>query len=395
MQNFLHIRLKVSVERQFGKAPITKSDMELLSSQIFQKTGHIISYNTLRRFFGTVKSTKTSGSIKDFLSQYCGYASFHEFEILNLPDFNFINWNRISEFGDIDEKLFMELKQNSLIKDPVALSNLFYVFQKFVAIKPVEQWAYFYYCLNLNSKIKEENTILLLMANMIGEYLRQNEFSELELGFLINNQVIRENLIHNFVDYKSLFEGGFYSKLLDQYSPVKSEEVVFKYSLLALKFFFQKKNHQALDCIEIVEAIKPKNEFFPIINGRIEAAFILREIIEKNTISESTLIHVLERLKAQEGNNVIPYSMEILPLLVQYASLSKILEDILNHVGKFDDFHHSWNLNLDITMYFVSRYIYHRRLNESTKAFLYLNLIKNDSLLLYYREYVNVLLGKY
>ena len=49
MEDYILSRLKVSVERRFGKTPITKSDMEFLASDIYLKTKHLVSYNTLRR----------------------------------------------------------------------------------------------------------------------------------------------------------------------------------------------------------------------------------------------------------------------------------------------------------------------------------------------------------
>ena len=395
MEDYILSRLKVSVERRFGKTPITKSDMEFLASDIYLKTKHLVSYNTLRRFFGTVKSTKTSKSVLDFFAEYCGYKSYREFENSNIPDLNFNIWNRLSEFDEIDDSIYSELKQKALLQDPVALSNLFYLFQKFVSIKPVEEWSYFYYNLKLDCHKTTENNILILMANMIGEFLRKNQFSDLELNYLINNQILRENMIYNFVDYSSLFEDGFYSKLIDQFSPTKSEDVVFKYSILALKYFNQNKLEDSIKCIERVIEVKPKEDFFPIINGRIQAATILKEIIENNELGEKTLEKRLDYFRQQDQNNLILYSMEILPLVVQYSPLCEKLEEMMDYIERSTELIVSWNLNLDFTMYYMSRYIYHSRLNEIKKVALYANLMSNKNTLLFYREYVNQLIKKY
>lgn len=395
MEDYILSRLKVSVERRFGKTPVTKSDMELLASDIYVKTKHLVSYNTLRRFFGTVKSTKTSSSVLDFFAEYCGYKSYRDFEYSNIPDLNFNMWNKLSELEEIDDSIYSELKQKALLQDPVALSNLFYLFQKFISIKPVEEWSYFYYNLKLNNQNPTENNILILLANMIGEFLRKNKFSELELSYLINNKILRVNLIYNFVDYSSLFEDGFYFNLIDQFSPVKSEDVVFKYSMLALKCYYQNKLDQSLKYIGRVLEVKPREDFFPIIDGRIQAAKILKEIIEKNEVSKNTIVSTLDYFKQQDEKKLMLYSMEILPLIVQFAPLCEELEEMMEYIDRSTEFIISWNLNLDFTMYFVSRYIYHSRLNETKKVALYANLISTENTLLFYREYVNQLIKKY
>lgn len=395
MDDYVLSQLKISVERQFGRTPITKSDMELLSTDIYHKTKHLVSYNTLRRFYGTVKSTKTSSAILDFFAQYCGFDSFHAFEISNLPDLNFKIWNKLSESDELDDYLLAEIKKNALKQDPVALSNLYYLFQKIISIRPVEEWSLFYYQLGLNPKVIEENNVLMLIANMVGENLRQMRFSELELHYLINNQILRESLVYNFVDYKTLFENGFYAQLIEQFSPIKSEEVVFKYSLIALKHFMREEYDDALMNLDIVSEIQQSDEYFPIINGRIVMATVLKEVILKQTISDTTMDMVGNNIKSQDRKNVILYSMEILPMLAQYCPLNPQLEEILTYIDKAVVLTNTWNLKLEITMYYLSRYIYHFRLNDSSKMALYLNLVAADNTLLFYREYVNQLINRY
>ncbi len=395
MDDYVLSQLKISVERQFGRTPITKSDMELLSSDIYHKTKHLVSYNTLRRFYGTVKSTKTSSSVLDFFAQYCGFGSFHEFEVSNLPDLNFKIWNKLSESDELDDYLLAEIKKKALKQDPVALSNLFYLFQKIISIRPVEEWSLFYYQLGLNPKVTEENNVLLLIANMVGEKLRQTRFSELELHYLMNNQILRESLVYNFVDYKTLFENGFYAQLIDQFSPIKSEEVVFKHSLIALKHFMREEYEDALLNLDIVSEIQQSEAYFPIINGRIVMANVLKEVIVDQTISASTMEMIDANIRKQDRKNVILYSMEILPILAQYGPLNPELEAILSYVDQAVVVTSTWNLKLEITMYYLSRYIYHFRMKDSSKMALYLNLVAADNTLLFYREYVNQLINRY
>lgn len=385
----------MAVERRFGKTPVTKSEMEQLAADIYSKTKHLISYNTLRRFFGTVKSTRTSSSILDFFAEYCGYQSFIEFEHSNVPDINFKTWNRLSDFETVDDDFLLELKQNVLRNDPVSLANLFYLFQKITSTKSVEEWSTFYYGIQLNSKVTDENNVLILMANMVGEYLRQREYSDLEYHYLANNQILREQLVYNFVDYKSLFEGGFYSQLIDRFLPISSEEVVFKYSLISWRYYYSGEFQKALISLEKVLEISPNELYFPIINGRIVSARLMKEIILRGKITNEQLTEVYHQIKSQPQNQVILYTMEILPLLVQFSDLNQDLHDIMDYIESTHEVYKTWNLNLDCTMYFVSRFIYHSRLKDKSGVEIYSNLISMDNTLLFYREYVEQLIKKY
>jgi hypothetical protein len=75
--------------------------------------------------------------------------------------------------------------------------------------------------------------------------------------------------------------------------------------------------------------------------------------------------------------------------------LCEKLEEMMDYIERSTDLIVSWNLNLDFTMYYISRYIYHSRLNEIKKVALYTNLMSNEITLLMYREYVNQLIKKY
>jgi hypothetical protein len=395
MDDYIINRLKLATERKFGRTPLSKSDMEKLSADIFNQTKKLISYNTLRRFFGTIKGTKTSYSVLDVLSEYCDYQNLNIFILNNQPDKHLSSWNSLSDYDELPNDVIKMIKENVLQKDPVNMSNLFYLTKKVVSTKAVEDWSYYYYSLGLDSKIIEENNVLILMANMIGEYLRKKNFSDFEIHHLSNNQLIRDHLIYNFVDYKTLFNGGFYYRVINNFLPLSTEEMIFKYSLLTLKNFTNNNNDDALDCIDRISGIEESSSFFPIINGRISATELIQEIILKGSISEETVESVTRRIKNQETNYLLIYTMEILPILVQYAPLSYKLSDLMDYVDLTINHDLSWNINLDQTMYYTSRLIYHSRLSDTTNKDKYQKLIRIDSILLFYRDYVKSLIEKY
>jgi hypothetical protein len=71
--------LKVEIEKSFGKKIISRGDCELLSDDLYRKTGVVISYNTLRRMFGLAEYRQPRITTLNHLSNYIGFKSFQDF----------------------------------------------------------------------------------------------------------------------------------------------------------------------------------------------------------------------------------------------------------------------------------------------------------------------------
>ncbi|MEN9700481.1 MAG: hypothetical protein RLZZ301_1679 [Bacteroidota bacterium] len=79
---------KKHIEETFGRPIVNRGDCELLAQKVYQKTGVLISYNTLRRFFGLAETRKTRNSTLDLLAVYIGFHSYHDF----IKRFEQIDW---------------------------------------------------------------------------------------------------------------------------------------------------------------------------------------------------------------------------------------------------------------------------------------------------------------
>ncbi len=76
--------IKQSIEKYFDKSIRNRRDCEQLSVLIYEKTGKIISYNTIRRFFnlaGEKNTTKISNATLDIFANYCGFPNYDKFLI--------------------------------------------------------------------------------------------------------------------------------------------------------------------------------------------------------------------------------------------------------------------------------------------------------------------------
>lgn len=86
MKKDLYPGLRKELENTFGRKIISYRDCVQLVDDIMQKTGFTVNVNTLRRFFGLVKTDyKASPSTLTILSKYCGFNSIDEIENISIP----------------------------------------------------------------------------------------------------------------------------------------------------------------------------------------------------------------------------------------------------------------------------------------------------------------------
>lgn len=71
--------LKYQLQRTFGRKIEDRGDCEALVQDIYEKTGAVLSYNTLRRMFGLAEYRKPRESTLDQLATYCGFRSYLDF----------------------------------------------------------------------------------------------------------------------------------------------------------------------------------------------------------------------------------------------------------------------------------------------------------------------------
>ncbi len=71
--------LKSELEKTFNRKIADRGDCEAIVQDIYEKTGAVLSYNTIRRLFGLAEFRKPRESTLDHLAIYCGFRSFKDF----------------------------------------------------------------------------------------------------------------------------------------------------------------------------------------------------------------------------------------------------------------------------------------------------------------------------
>lgn len=68
--------LKSEIQKTFNRKIENRGACEALVQDIYEKTGAVISYNTVRRLYGLAEYRKPRESTLDHLAVYCGFRSF-------------------------------------------------------------------------------------------------------------------------------------------------------------------------------------------------------------------------------------------------------------------------------------------------------------------------------
>lgn len=154
--------LKKELEQNFGRKIISYRDCVQLVEDIYQKTESTVNVNTLRRFFGLVKTNyKPSPSTFAIFSKYCGFNSINEFENITISESTDTAISKeeiyhylLSLFKNIPvlenhNPLMESIVQQTVIfleRNPSMIDR----FQREIALTPAGQYYYFERCVNMD-----------------------------------------------------------------------------------------------------------------------------------------------------------------------------------------------------------------------------------------------------
>src|SRR3982750_406427 len=163
MDKHLLPALRKEIENSFGRKILSSRDCLQLVDDIFQKTGYNINGNTLRRFFGLVRTAySASPSTLTILSKYCGFNSLDEIEKIAVNGATDASINSeevlrylISLFRDApalttgEDHFFLSLVQQTIVfleRNPSLIDR----FQREIAKTPAGQYYYFEQSVNMD-----------------------------------------------------------------------------------------------------------------------------------------------------------------------------------------------------------------------------------------------------
>ena len=225
--------IKGEIENIFGRRIVSSRDCNQLSDQIYHKTNLQLNPNTLRRFFGLVKAPyPPSHSTLTILSQYCGFQSVDEFQVV---------------------------RKEENQRESVADGTLHFLVSLFRDI-PVEN--------------DEDKTFLSLVMNTVNFLHRNSSLTDKFQSQIAKTKNGQEFYFEKFVNIDNL--NSYYGNGLRYYYAEKrvTNAQVFAHSLLVFRYWLTGNNEMLYRHFEVLKEQKIDNSVTPFIYGRYLAAHL-------------------------------------------------------------------------------------------------------------------------
>ncbi len=205
--------LRAAIQRQFGRSIRTKTDCQQLEDRLFEVTGHLVSYNTLRRFFGLVPGGETRLGVLDILSAYCGYADYAAFKT-DVSRFSYyFDWTQT-----VDKLTWSEAERDALFdrirnEDFNAQSIFLWILYKVTTHEPISSWAFW-----LDHPMWTEGFLrkaqLVFFSNTLADEFRERLSTAEACRELHQNPAAFRWVTHFFADYQTI-QHGYMANALD------------------------------------------------------------------------------------------------------------------------------------------------------------------------------------
>lgn len=317
--------LKIQVEKTFGQKIDGRGKAELLAEDIYLKTNLLVSYNTLRRFFGLVENTKASRSTLDTLAVYCGFSSFQDFckrfpSIDHWPIWEGLFLSLASLSYD---QLLLQLKRRKIeyqdfgvafaiaIKDLIGMKRYNDVFRLFR--EPDFHFSNLHF-----DQVSQVGVIL----NM---YFRNHHHPKLE-KLLLGEENFLHLVVKSNIDYTQFnAKYGKWINYLELQTDLDTETILF---IRCIKPFMYIANNQSVPKVIADRVPDLSLEQHPILFGRI---FCLKMMFSKQAAQRTSYIDILEqRLQAEPSARAeLLYVPAIHSLLTQEKYLTEFTEKAL------------------------------------------------------------------
>ena len=371
--------LKTSTQKKAGFKIDNYNTSRRLSDIISIETGITLSYNTLRRFFGVVKSVKPSNHTLDTLAMFIGYSNYTDFT----RNFHLKNrWEeefKLASLMQDSEKELLQYVEENIHKNRNFVLKLAQIVRELMLVKN--------YTLLLQLFSLEKMTFdhfnfddVAYFANCTGTLLKTLDSESQELQKLLLNDNFLNLIITIYVDYSHL--DSYYGKWLNsiEKNTQRKDLKQFCRGVLNLKMYLnnQSQNH--------FFKLTPDSSFHPILKGRI----ISQELFYKSKNVSKILKNYHQQI---QGNREIDYYFELITTAIitrNFEVMTWITEklEVKTNYNNYYKFEHYEQYGLMIMLLFVYRKDF-KSLQLWQTTITFDNFPRNYQILMH--QYVNIL----
>lgn len=372
--------LKVLTQKKAGFKISNYNASKRLSDIVYIETGIEVSYNTLRRFFGVVKSVKPSNHTLNTLAIFNGFTDYNDF-VLN---YNLKNrWKQDFQIADLHNQtstqILSYINVNLHVKRQF-IQNLVQIVRELILVR---NYTLLNQIFNTSKMVFNEFNFddVAYFGNCIGPVVKTIDIESMEGQSLVANDNFIDLVLCIYVDYANL--NGHYGKCLKLIKNQSKRKDVLHFSKAVLNLYFYLTGKMNKLCV-----LNFDNKFHPILQSRIMA----QRLFSKSTDVISSLKSYNRNLKKAEKTNIDYYFEIITTALVTQnfevmAWISKRFESRTdyNNFYKFEH-HEHYTLMLLVLLNYKKDV---KQLNLWLKAVSFDNFYRPYSKLL--MQYVHIL----
>jgi hypothetical protein len=330
--------LKGQIEKSFGKKIITRGDCELLSEDLYKRTGVVISYNTFRRMFGLAEYRQPRLTTLNHLSNYIGFPSYQDFT---------------QRFSEVDawptwEKLYVTLSTGSMHEIIEML--------RYRQVNNL-QFAISFTVVTRELLLRDDRVLLVELFRCPYFQFSKMQYDEVaQIGVLTgllfrtySNTVTERRLLREpnfrdlilkiYVDYARLNDK--YGKWIDwllKYEGLDEETLVFIRCIAIWKVVLKSKGFLKSDLLLLPEL---KSNQHPILYGRI---FGLNFLASENSNSRKSIVRKMKArlVKSPELRTELLHEPAIQALVTRNKNL---IDFVYEHLQIITEIHHWYHLS--------------------------------------------------
>ena len=256
--------LKTSTQKKAGFKIDNYNSSRRLSEIICIETGISLSYNTLRRFFGIVKTVKPSNHTLDTLALFNGFLNYTDFT----RNFDLKNrWEQefklASLMQDSEKELLLFIEENLHTKRDFTL-KLTQIVRELMLVKNYDLLVQIFSLKKMTFDHFNFDDIAYF-GNCAGKLLKTFDSESEELQKLLLNDNFLDLILTIYVDYKHLNSYyGNWLKIIEKHTKRKDVKQ-FCRGVLNLKMYLNRESQDHF--FKLV----PDSSFDPILKGRIIA----------------------------------------------------------------------------------------------------------------------------
>ena len=319
----MEVLLRSFIVEKIGFDITDVDSSKLLSEIILEETGNNVSYNTIRRFFGLVKSVKPRIYTLDILSTFVGFKSYGYFKLNSNLNIRWKLQLKLTQLilQDNPKELLIFIQEN-LHKQAEFKFILAHLLRELLLTNKIK-------LLNEIFELKEMNILnfnwddTVLIGNSVGSLLSKLNLNSKEEENLVLNENFQDLVITLFVDYSGL--NSFYINIIQliEKNSKRSDVVAFCRGILNLANFLSEGSTNNFYTIKMHDA------YHPILKSRILAQSILKQ--EKYKLKKLEEYYTINNKK---GVLEIDYLFEIIVsaiILKDFEVMEWVIAKVRNH----------------------------------------------------------------